>query len=142
MSEKEFVKFWVEKFKREYEKNFPEDFLETEDVEIFNNGGKRLSLGTEFFGSFELIDTQGNTVLTLPSLDEAKYYIYASRKKPDSFPVPRKKEILFKTVKNVDKYLDDFLRLILENFSNEFPSSPNFNRIAAKIFLSLDLQRF
>ncbi len=142
MTEKEFINYWIEKFKREYSKTFPNDFLGDAETQMFNNDGKKLMLGSEFFGSYELIDANNNTVLTVKSLEEAKYYIYASRLKPESFPVPIKKEILLKAVKEWDNLLDDFLKILLKDYKSKFENSPSFNKISSKIFLSLDLQRF
>ncbi len=142
MTEKEFVKVWVDKFREEIEREFPDDFIPCNDCESFENNGKRLLLGAEFFGSFELIDANHNSVLTLPTLEEAKYFIYASRQKPDIIRVPKSKEQIINAVKAYDEYLDNFLHLVLEDFQGKFSDSSAFNKIAAKIFLSLDLQRF
>ncbi len=141
MTEKEFIQKWVNKFTAELEKSFPQDFLPDTETNVFQNNGRRLIVGSEFFGALELIDSNGQTVLTTDSFDEIKYYVYASRTKPQSFPVPKDKSELKSAVKNYEAFLDEFLKMIFDDFKTLFPDSPNFNRVSGKIFLSLDLQR-
>jgi hypothetical protein len=142
MTEKEFVSRWIARLRQEELKKFPEDFLNEENLRWFNNNSRKLTPGSEFFGNYEVIDTSGNRVLTVENFEIAKYYSYASRGKPENFPVPLSSEAIVRSVKEYDKYLDSLLKEMAMDFQKHFTDSQSFNRIASKIFLSLDLQRF
>ena len=141
MTEKEFIQKSAEEIKGKLKK-FPKDFLETERTEIFNCNGQILILGAEFFGYYDLINPNGETVLQLPDFETAKYYIYASLSKPQTFPVPVEKEDLLKAVKNYERYLDGLMREVKEKFEANFPQSPNSTKAITKIFRTLNLQRY
>lgn len=141
MTEKEFEKYWIEKLRGEI-KYFPSDFTaETELEEIFTDR-KVLTIGGEFFGSFEIIDTDGKIVANADDYLYAKYLIYASLAKPETIKIPIDKNAAKNAVKYYEKYLDSLINEIHKDFSLKLPDSKNFNKVSNAIFNALNLRRY
>jgi len=94
----------------------------------------RLNLGSEFFGSFELIDGSGITVLSADSLITAKYYIYASRSKQAGINIPVSEDDIKKSVSKYEKYIDDFIRQIMSAYSIYVPDGKRQHEAVNQIF--------
>lgn len=141
MTEKEFENIWIEKLRGE-DKIFPSDFIEPTDFETIESTGKALTLGGEFFGSYEIIDTDGKIVAQVDNYPKAKYLIYASRSKPDTIPVPKDDETIAASVKKYETYLDLIITEMRKEFSAKFPQSKNFNKVSNTVFNILNLHRY
>ncbi|RMD50290.1 MAG: hypothetical protein D6830_03120 [Ignavibacteria bacterium] len=141
MTEKEFELYWIEKIKGE-RKNFPSDFINSSDCEIFDNGGNVLTIGGEFFGNYEIVDVHGKVVAQASDYNEAKYYIYSSLTKPDTIPIPRNNDAIKAAVKEYEKYLDELIHLMKKDFEKNFPESKGFMKASNYIFNSLKLHRY
>jgi len=141
MTEKEFIKKSAEDLKKELKK-FPDDFIPPYGNKTFESKGEMLILGAEFFGNYDLINSHRETILQIPDFETAKYYIYASLPKPEKFPVPLEKKILLNAVKEYEKYLDEIMKSIKNNFLKHFPDSTNYHKAVSKVFQSLNLQRY
>lgn len=141
MTEKDFETQWIEKLKKE-ERNFPNDFIDLDEFEEFTINRKVLTLGSEFFGSFEIIDTNGNVINTVDNYSEAKYYFYASRNKPETIKVPAEKEKTLKAVKIYELYLDSILKEIESAFKAAFPDSKRHHNVSNQIFNLANLKRY
>ena len=142
MNEKEFVELWAGRIKNELLKKFPEDFLgemETKDVSF---PGKILLLGQELFGTFEIIESNGTVHFQLPSLIEAKFYLYANRNKPSWVSVPVNEKDVVAVVKAYEVSLDQILLAIEKEFKSVFPGSKNYRQVSNQIFHALNLQRY
>ena len=63
MDEKEFIQSWVLKLKEEKFKSFPDDFTIDTEYETILLPEKRILIGQEFFGEYEIIDAEGKEIL-------------------------------------------------------------------------------
>ena len=141
MREKEFGISWVAQ-NRAIIKNFPEEFLEVKDVHEIKLPEDVLVLGPEMFGEYEILDSEGNPVLKAESMIRAKYILYSNRHKPKSIKIPNNEEIIKETVKRYEKYLDELLAQIKEEFEDAFPNSKQLYDVTNYIFASLNLKRY
>lgn len=141
MHEKEMGTSWVAQ-NRAIIKNFPEDFLETEEVKEIKLPEDVLVLGAEMFGQYEILNSTGQPVLTTDSYMKAKYILYANRHKPKSIKIPVDENIIKDTVKRYEKYLDQLLEEIKEEFQKNFPKSKQLHEVTNYIFASLNLKRY
>lgn len=87
MTKKEFVEYWKNKLISEGIKTFPDDFLDNVETLKKKIPAKTLILGSELFGTFEVITTDGEIITQAENYIEAKYYVYGSQQ--------RKSEIKF-----------------------------------------------
>lgn len=141
MKEKEFGSTWVANNKALI-KNFPEDFLKSDNVEELKLPVDVLVLGSELFGKYEIMNSEGQEVLKTDSLIRAKYILYSNRHKPKSIKVPKEDETVKATVKEYEKYLDELLEQIKEEFKENFPKSKQLYEVTNYIFASLNLKRY
>lgn len=142
MTEKEFVVNWTKELSTGLLKSFPNDFifnLETEELSIPEIP---LVLGSELFGSFEITDVEGASVLTCENLYKAKYILYANRERPAVVSIPVIEEEVEKTVKEFEKHIDLLLHSINANYKKTFPEGKNFLQVSNQIFNSLNLKRY
>lgn len=142
MTTSEFENKWFQKIKEEILKEFPQEFIENSDIEGFKLPGKPLMKGSELFGSYEVIDTDGNPIVTCDSLEKMKYILYANRKHPLEISVPVDDKLIFSAIKGFEKHLDDIIKLLKEDFRTNFPDSDKFISVSNKIFQLLNLRRF
>jgi len=141
MQEKELGTSWVAQ-NRAIIKNFPEDFLETTDVKEIKLPQDVLVLGAEMFGQYEIINSEGQAVLTADSFMKAKYILYSNRHKPKSIKMPNDEKLVKETVKKYEKYLDELLEQIKKEFEEKFPKSKQLYEVTNYIFASLNLKRY
>lgn len=141
MHEKEFGISWVAQ-NRAIVKNFPEDFLEDEEVKELKLPEDVLVLGPELFGEFEILNSEGNAVLKAKDMNEAKYILYSNRHKPKSIKIPVDDAAVQKAVKKYEEYLDELLSRIKNDFNELFPKSKKLMEITNYIFASLNLKRY
>ncbi len=140
MLEKEFAKYWVQLNRGEI-KSFPGDFLSSSQTEEIKLPGKVLILGSELFGTYELLDEKGNEFLKVEDIYKAKYILYANMNKPNSIECPVHPEEIKSVVKLYENYLDNLLEQIRKEFKSKFPESKSFPEISNYIFNSLNLKR-
>ena len=141
MTEKEFIELWVKKLGEEI-KLFPDDYLAEMIVKNIAMPGKTLLLGQELFGSFEIIDTQGNVFLQVGSLLIAKYYLYANRLRPAEIKIPESEADIEKVVKQYEQFIDAKLVEIEKDYKKQFAGIKNFHQLSNQIFHALNLQRY
>lgn len=141
MTEKEFTINWTEEVSKGLLKNFPNDFILNMESESMKLPGQVLVLGSELFGSYELTDAEGNSLLSADSYYKAKYIIYSNKEKPSSIEVPKDEEEMIKAVKEYEKHLDQIIVALEKQFKKEFPESKNFLQVSNTIFNSLKLSR-
>ena len=140
MTEKEFAQNWVEEKKNSI-KNFPGEFFESTDFEEVELPGRLLILGPEIFGGYELMDSGNDPVMKVDDINKAKYILYANRLKPASTKIPKSEEEITAAIKRYEKYLDEMLESIQEDFKKHFPQAKTFPEISNFIFNSLNLKR-
>jgi hypothetical protein len=141
MKEKEFGSKWVAQNKAII-KNSPEDFLKSEKVEEIKLPDDVLVLGSELFGKYEIMNSEGKEVLKTDSLLRAKYILYSNRHKPKSIKIPKEDEEVRTTVKEYEKYLDELLEQIKSEFEKAYPKSKQLYEVTNYIFASLNLKRY
>lgn len=142
MTTSEFENIWHERIETEILKDFPDEFIKDSEVNLIELPGKPLMKGSELFGSYEVIDTDGNPVITCNSIKKMKYVLYANRNKPQNVSLPKSDDAIFLAVKNFENHLDEIIRMIKQDYKNEFPESDKFVNISNKIFQRLNLRRF
>jgi len=141
MTEKEFIKNWVNEI-GELLKNFPDDFIDKTQCEKIKMPGKSLIPGSELFGSFEILDTEGNPQIQVASYSKLKFILYSNRNKPLEIYIPKEEENIKTAVKNYESHIDSFLLGIEKAYKNDFPGAKNFKEISNSIFYNLNIQRY
>ena len=141
MTEKEFISRWNNELKGGVLKQFPDDFIQSTDCALLTLPRKSLVLGAELFGSYEILDTDGNLQLQINNLVKAKYIIYANRNKPVEILIPRKEEEILMTVKSYERHLDTILAGISRDYKIAFPDGKNSLQVSNIIFKSLNIIR-
>jgi hypothetical protein len=142
MKEKQFIDKWVNVITYELGKGFPDEFLhevETEEIELPQIN---LRLGSELFGTFELIDKDGNPVIQLDSYEKAKYLLYSNRLLPAKVNIPKKNKLISETIKNYENTIDKIIIKIRNDFNRENFGFEQFNEVTNKIFKKLNLARY
>ena len=140
MTEKEFAQKKISEIKEKL-RIFPVDFLEKNGCKSVELPGEVLVLGPELFGSYELMNRNGDPLIKVEDIYEAKYILYSNRTKPDSVDIPQDPEKIIVTVKNYERYLDELLEKVQREFKKTFPESKSFFEISNYIFNSLNLKR-
>lgn len=138
----DFENKWVDKLERETLKSFPKSFIGENEYKTINLPGKPLLKGTELFGSYEIIDTNGNTIYNSGNYTEIKYLLYANRKTPTSVDVVTNETALSTIVKNYENYLDEIVKIIGDDFKENYPTSDKEISVVNKVFQLLNLQRY
>lgn len=139
---KEFEKKWIHKIEKELLKKFPDEFISITDTSVIKMPQKALSIGTEFFGNYEIVDSDGNTIFSVDNYYKAKYILYSNRLKPKEILMPNDLSKIISAVKEYERLLDSFLREIERSYKLEFPESKFFERTSSNIFSALNLQRY
>jgi len=142
MTEKEFAVQWTEEISKVLLKSFPSDFIVGLETEKMNMPQVPLVLGSELFGSYEITDIDGNSLITSDSLIKAKYILYANKEKPASIDIPKSEDEITPVVKDYEKHLDLVLHTIDKEYKKLFPEGKNFYQISSSIFNNLKLKRY
>ncbi len=142
MIEKEFVKYWIDKLKGKELKNFPDDFIDHNLMIEIDMPGKTLVLGPELFGTYELLDAVGESLIQTESLTKAKYILYANRTRPRKIKLPADEKQLESTVKSYERHLDSIVHEMEREYKSKFPNNKHFFEISNQVFNSLNLQRY
>lgn len=141
MTEKEFVLNWTAKLRSDSIKNFPSDFNESQNCRHLQLPGKALVIGEEFFGSYEIITTDGSCVYQAPSYDEAKFIVYSNREKIPGVDIPENPKEIKAANTKYENYLDSLIRTIEADHKKKFPDIPGATSIN-EIFRALNLTRY
>jgi hypothetical protein len=142
MNISKFENKWLQKIRNELLKSFPEEFLESENCETLYLPGKPLLKGSELFGSYEIIDTDGIPFTSVDSVNKLKYILYSNYRKPATIKIPLDNSEITNSVKKYEKHLDEILKMIINDFKSEFPTSEKQVAITSKIFQLLNLHRY
>ena len=140
MNDKEFVSKWIQNVGSMLKK-FPDDFLTNIETENLQMPGKTISLGSELFGQFEIVDLNGNPILQTDDYNLIKFVLYANRLKPQSLLKPKNKSDIKAVVKGYENLLDSFIKEIKIELNKVLPNS-DFLRLSNQIFNALNLQRY
>ena len=141
MTEKEFIAKTVESYLGKGIKVFPADFVERTFVEILDIPKKKLILGEELFGSFEIITADGSQVLLTDDLMKGKFIVYASCNANGLIEIPQEKTMVVDAVEKYENYIDFILVEIQKDFKTAFPDSENNLNVINEVFIKLNLIR-
>ncbi|MGE5680038.1 MAG: hypothetical protein ACM34K_04080 [Bacillota bacterium] len=142
MTEKEFTTEWIEKLKGGALKPFPGQLSSDVKTSQIEMPEKNILMGEELFGSFELIDSEGNPAMVTDSLAKAKYILYGSREKPKTMEIPVDEQKTSEMVRQYEKHLDSLIRDMEKDYNSKFPKLKNFFSVSNNIFNSLNLKRY
>ncbi|MFH0733589.1 MAG: hypothetical protein V1773_04490 [bacterium] len=139
--EKEFIKNWIIKNSKLLQKEFPNDFVDFEQIEELNMPEKNLIFGDPFFGLFQICDISGEVYFQEEDIYKVKYIIYSNKNKPKKISIPVKQEDINLAVKSYEKYLDEIILQIKQEL-NQLQVKVNNDEIVQQIFKALNLIRF
>lgn len=122
-------------------KNFPQDFTFSKKINSIDVPEKVLSLGKEFFGSFEVTSATGDFVMTFQNEFEAKYVVYASQNRKNLINIPADQSAVINAVKEYEKYLDNLLLEIKNEYQRKVNNGKNLTAVSNEIFKKLNLTR-
>ena len=142
MTEKEFISQYINKHYETSSKIFPDDFTNLTDTEKLEMPNKTLVLGNEFFGTIEILTTEGTPVLQADNIHKAKYIVYANLNRSRNIIIPKNQNEIKTAVENYEKYLDWILLDIEEDLKTKLPDSRNLHSVTNEIFLKLNLVRY
>lgn len=142
MNEKDFIMQYVEKIITEGIKNFPDDFISTDKLQKVKLPGKALHLGEEFFGSFEILNSDGESILQVNDYNRAKYLIYSNKNLPAEILIPGDEDEIKKSVKKYELYLDNIIKDIRSTLSKTDIGTKHSSKIISEIFRILNLVRY
>ncbi len=141
MSEKDFIFSKSKELSLEGIKNFPVDFINSNQFTEIEVPEKVLLLGKDFFGSFEVISATGDFSISFYDEFEARYVVYASRNRKSKIKMPLEKVNVRKAVEDYEKYLDKLLQEIKNDYLRKFSGGKNFTLVSNEIFKKLNLIR-
>ncbi|MBI2420138.1 MAG: hypothetical protein HYV28_19930 [Ignavibacteriales bacterium] len=141
MTEKEFVQKHLARLQQALSR-FPEAFLGEQAVKDFTLPDSRLNLGEELFGSYELIDSAGNTLHTARDIYEAKYLVYSSQHRHTIVPVPVNHSGYQAVTSAYERYIDNILKELISDYQKLFPAGKNAMAVVNEILRVLGLVRF
>uniref|UniRef100_A0A832DKX2 Uncharacterized protein n=1 Tax=Ignavibacterium album TaxID=591197 RepID=A0A832DKX2_9BACT len=141
MTKKEFVEYWKNKLISEGIKTFPDDFLDNVETLQKKIPAKTLILGSELFGTFEVITTDGEVITQAENYIEAKYYVYASQKRNSEMKFPVDKNHIPLIVKKYEQYIDNIITEVTKDFRKSFQDTKEINPVS-EILKALNLVRY
>jgi hypothetical protein len=142
VTEKEFISRYISKHTEITRKYFPDDYTNLTDCEELSVPDKTLVMGSELFGSVEILTTEGEPVLQVENIHKAKYILYANSNRTGKIIIPKKDDDINAAVENYEKHLDWILLNIEEELKKDLPESRNLHSITNEIFLKLNLVRY
>ena len=141
MNEKDFIFSKSKDLSLSGLKNFPQDFTISKKIKTIDVPEKVLSLGKEFFGSFEVTSATGDFVMTFQNEFEAKYVVYASQNRKNLINIPADQSAVINAVKEYEKYLDNLLLEIKNEYQRKVNNGKNLTTVSNEIFKKLNLTR-
>jgi hypothetical protein len=142
LNEKSFIENWVNKVQSSGIKQFPFSFIDESQLDIISIPIKTLVIGKEFFGAYEIITTEGESVYQAANYDEAKFLVYSSRVRNGKAYVPKDTSQIKSLVDSYNNYLDDLLNQIKKDYKKNFPDGKNILAVLNEIFQKLNLIRY
>lgn len=142
MNEKLFIENWIDKIQSSGIKQFPLHFIDKTQLDIISIPIKTLVIGQEFFGVYEIITTDGESVYQAANYDEAKFLVYSSKARNGNTYLPKDRSIIKTLVDSYNKYLDDLINQIKKDYKKNFPEGKNIHAVSNEIFQKLNLIRY
>jgi len=141
-TEKEFIAKTVEALNKKGIKIFPDEFVSSSEMKTISVPSKALIMGEEFFGRYEILSADRKVVHQALTYSEAKYLIYASRKKAVEITIPVNDEEIKQAVLHYEKYLDSLMKEIVSLYKKTFPEGKNSLFVMNEILMILNLVRY
>ncbi len=142
MNEIIFIENWITKVQLAGIKQFPLHFIDSSQIETILIPVKTLLIGSEFFGAYEIITTDGESVYQASNYAEAKFFIYSSKERNGKAYLPKDKTMIKNLVDIYNNYLDDLLNQIKIDYKKYFPEGKSLQVISNEIFQKLNLIRY
>lgn len=142
MNEKYFIDKWINKVQSAGIKKFPLHFIDETQIDIIPIPVKTLVIGQEFFGAFEIITTDGESVYQASDYAEAKFFVYSSKERNGKAYLPKDNSTIKNLVDTYNNYLDDLLNQINTDYKKIFPAGKNLQTVSNEIFQKLNLIRY
>lgn len=142
MNEELFIENWISKVQSSGIRQFPLHFIDESQLDIVSIPIKTLVIGQEFFGAYEIITTDGESVYHASNYDEAKFIVYSSKERNGKTFIPKDKSIIKSLVDSYNNYLDDLLAQIKNDYKKNFKDGKNVNAVSNEIFKKLNLIRY
>lgn len=142
MNEKEFIDKTIIKIQSSGLKRFPSDFCSPAHLIKISIPVKTLMLGKEFFGTHQVLTTDGSMIYQAETLNEARFFIYSSSNRNGITYLPDDKNLINQIIKEYHHYLDDVIAMILSEYKKSFPEEKDSLSILNKIFQKLNIIRY
>lgn len=142
MNEKSFIDSWLNRIQSTGIKRFPLDFIDGSNLDIISIPTKTLIIGKEFFGEYEIITTEGESIYHAPNYNEAKFIVYSSKERDSKAYLPKDRSKIKVLVDSYHNFLDDLLTQIKNDYKNIFKDGKNVNAVSNEIFKKLNLIRY
>jgi len=142
LSEKEFIDKTIAKIQTSGLKKFPSDFYDPAHLLKISIPAKTLMLGKEFFGTYEIITTDGTSVYQADTLNEARFFIYSSANRNGITYLPEDKTIINRIIEEYHYYLDNLIALLISEYKKAFPEGKDLLSVSNKIFQKLNIIRY
>lgn len=142
MNEKLFIENCLSKILSTGIKQFPIYFIDEAQLDTISIPKKTLVIGQEFFGAYEIITTDGESVYQASNYDEAKFIVYSSKERNGKTYIPKDKSKIKSLVDAYNNYLDDILNQIKKDYKKNFPDGKNIHAVSNEIFQKLNLLRY
>lgn len=142
MNDKLFVEYWISKIQSSRIKHFPFDFIDKSHLETIPIPVKTLVIGQEFFGQYEIITTDGESVYHASNYDEAKFFVYSSKEREGKAYLPKDNSLTKSIVDDYNKYLDELINQINKDYKKNFQDAKNIHAVSNEIFKKLNLIRY
>ncbi len=142
MNEKLFIDSWLSRIQSSGIKRFPLDFIDESTLDIISIPTKTLVIGKEFFGEYEVITTDGESIYHAPNYNEAKFIVYSSKERDSKAYLPKDRSKIKFLVDSYNNYLDDLLNQIKKDYKKNYPDGKNIHAVSNEIFKKLNLIRY
>jgi hypothetical protein len=142
LNEELFIENWISKVQSSGVRQFPLHFIDESQLDIVSIPIKTLVIGQEFFGAYEIITTDGESVYHANNYDEAKFIVYSSKERNGKSYLPKDRSMTKTLVDSYNNYLDDLLAQIKNDYKKNFKDGKNVNGVSNEIFKKLNLIRY
>jgi len=142
LNEELFIENWISKVQSSGIRQFPLHFIDESQLDNISIPIKTLVIGQEFFGAYEIITTDGESVYHANNYDEAKFIVYSSKERNGKTYIPKDRSMIKTLVDSYNSYLDDLLTQIKNDYKKNFKDVKNVNAVSNEIFKKLNLIRY
>ncbi|MCK7523496.1 MAG: hypothetical protein MZV64_40510 [Ignavibacteriales bacterium] len=132
MNENLFIENWLIKVQSSGIRKFPHHFIDESQLDNISIPIKTLVIGQEFFGAYEIITTDGESVYHASNYDEARFIVYSSKERNGKTFIPKDRSIIKSLIDSYNNYLDDLLAQIKNDYKRIFRMGRMFMQFQMK----------